>query len=391
MIRKEDFQLLCSNARKLQADGMKKSAERIPNSLILKLTTECNISCDYCYMGNSTNKVEQLDFERALQIIDIFDQLSSRPLTIYLHGGEPCLRKDLIEKLGEAVGNNRFINKITFMLQTNGTLIDEKLIHMIKKYDINVGISLDGTDCKTNRARNFRNKQNVLDEVLDGIRKLVDEGINVGIFSVLTRYNVEGIKESIQKLSEIGVKSFVINPLVLWGNASDLNNIIVDQEEMVKSYKEIIDWLGEHNMTAEASEYLCERNIHWWYYAIKYGTKGYMCNSSPCGAGIHTLAFSPEGDTYLCDQYYGDEKFCLGNIFIDPVQEILNRVKQLELRTVFEIEECKVCQWRFVCSGGCTANSYYYSGDMKSLSPLCEAIKEILEYISIRTSEGIIL
>lgn len=391
MIREEDFKMLCKKAKQLQLKGTQECDKKIPNSLVLKLTTSCNIACKYCYMGDSSKANEQMSAERALQIIEKFDKLSTMPLTVYLHGGEPCMRIDLIKEIGNAIENHRFQNKIMLMLQTNGTLFTNELIQMIKRYNINVGISLDGMSEESNAARIYKNNTNTLMQVINGIRALIDEGISVGIFSVLTRYNVFDMQESMQQLTEMGVKSFVVNPLVLWGRASRLSNLIVSKEEMVECYKKIIDWIGEHNARVTPENYFTERNIHWWYYAIKFGIKGYMCNCSPCGAGIQTLAFSTKGDIYLCDQYYGDENFYLGNIFEHSVCEILGQVQKIDMRNVFEIEECMTCKWRFVCCGGCSANAYYHSGSMKSIAPHCNAYKEILEYIDTRVKEGIIL
>lgn len=98
MIRKTDLDLLFHKAAmRLNEKDNISSSVAIPNSYIIKLTTNCNLRCQYCYMGECSN-YSQMDETFFLQVLDQIKSLTPK-FTIYLHGGEPCLRLDLIESL----------------------------------------------------------------------------------------------------------------------------------------------------------------------------------------------------------------------------------------------------------------------------------------------------
>ena len=80
------------------------------------------------------------------------------------------------------------------------------------------------------------------------------------------------------------------------------------------------------------------------------GHKGYMCNCAPCGAGIQTIAISPVGDVYICDQYYGDNRFLIGRLTKSTLQSIIDSAQPTihSLRNIFNINTCRKCEWRYV-------------------------------------------
>lgn len=385
MIREKDLNILYKKAQlKLSQKGQKDTTS-IPNSYVIKLTTECNLRCYYCYMGSCSNDYEQMSNDLFEQILDQIKNVTQK-FTIYLHGGEPCLRLDLIENLKSWIDKNRLNDSVTIMLQTNGTIVNQEIIDLIKSMKINVGISLDGIDDASNHARVFKDNNPTIGYVLKNIEKLLSHNITVGIFSVLTAYNASKMPELIKHLVGIGIRNFVINPLVLWGNAENMNKLMATQDQVYKTYKELIDWLGNYNSLRDSDEQVTERNLHWWFRGMVDGIKGYMCNCSPCGAGIQTIAISPTGNVYVCDQYYGDHRFLIGNLMASTLESIIQSAQPLvkSLRNIYNIDTCKQCVWRYVCCGGCSASSFYYSGNMRSVAPYCEAYKQIFSYLDIK-------
>lgn len=387
MIRKTDLELLFNKAElRLAQKDIIASLVAIPNSYIIKLTTNCNLKCKYCYMGECSHYL-QMDENFFLQVLDQIKSLTPK-FTIYLHGGEPCLRLDLIESLRVWLEKNKLCDNVKIMLQTNGTILNKKIINLIKEMKINIGISIDGIHPKTNNFRVFSNNTTTVNLVLNNIDKLLSENIKVGVFSVLTSFNAPYMLEAIQYFSEKGIRSFVINPLVLWGNAEKSKAIMATQEQMYNLYKNLIDWVSKYNILNYDNP-VTERNLHWWAQGMK-GYKGYMCNCSPCGAGIQTIAISPVGDIYICDQYYGDNRFLIGNLTKSTLHSIIDSAQPTihSLRNIFNINTCRKCEWRYVCCGGCSASSYYYSGNMNSVAPYCDAYKLIFNYLDIKLQDS---
>lgn len=104
---------------------------------------------------------------------------------IAFHGGEPLL----IDKsfYVEAV---RTINtalkgiQIIYILQTNGTLLTDEWYTLFKELNIQVGISIDGTEVHHNKFRVYHNKKGSFTDVIRGI-KTRDRFSEGGLISVI--------------------------------------------------------------------------------------------------------------------------------------------------------------------------------------------------------------
>lgn len=102
------------------------------------LGVHCNIACQYCYQNpqrdaGNTGRLYDLDVMKRA----ITDE--GGPFTLF--GGEPLMMPEAdLEDLW-AWGLERFGRN---SVQTNGTLINESHVRMFKRYNVRVGISIDG-------------------------------------------------------------------------------------------------------------------------------------------------------------------------------------------------------------------------------------------------------
>ena len=112
-------------------------------SLFLFVTSRCNSNCRTCFYASELNQGEDMSFaqiERISQTAPKFDKL-------WLSGGEPFMRKDLMDIIELFYRNNgvRAIN-----LPTNGLLGDrveteiERLLHRCPELTVHLNFSLDG-------------------------------------------------------------------------------------------------------------------------------------------------------------------------------------------------------------------------------------------------------
>ena len=62
----------------------------------LHLTTSCNFSCNYCYSSNKSSGISMTE-EIATKSIDFAVNSMAQNLGIIFFGGEPLLKKDIIE------------------------------------------------------------------------------------------------------------------------------------------------------------------------------------------------------------------------------------------------------------------------------------------------------
>ena len=95
--------------------------------LRVSITNQCNLECPYCHQEGHINQNEILSREK---IVKIIQACSARGVkTVKLTGGEPLLRKDIIELVGD-ISATPGIKEVS--LTTNGILLD-KLAYPLKK------------------------------------------------------------------------------------------------------------------------------------------------------------------------------------------------------------------------------------------------------------------
>ncbi|NNE30630.1 MAG: GTP 3',8-cyclase MoaA [Saprospiraceae bacterium] len=153
---------------------------RVINYLRLAVTDRCNLRCFYCMPEEGIEYVrrdELMSFEEMIRITKLF--ASQGISKIRITGGEPFLRKDLMEFL-DVITSIPEIEQVS--ITTNGTLL-RKHIPELKRMGVrNINLSLDSLDAE--RFRKITRRDN-LSEVLDAMDLLVDQGFKTRVNAVV--------------------------------------------------------------------------------------------------------------------------------------------------------------------------------------------------------------
>lgn len=149
------------------------------------LNVRCNIQCHYCYQNGERdvgNSPSGYDLDRIKETVRELGQ----PFTLF--GGEPLLVpiKHLQEfwRWGlEEFGRNG--------VQTNGTLITPEHIELFRKYNVSVGLSLDGPgDLNDARwSRTVEKTRALTAKVQQTLLDLLNSGVEVSLIVTLHRCN----------------------------------------------------------------------------------------------------------------------------------------------------------------------------------------------------------
>lgn len=131
---------------------MKRQA--IIHQLILKIVQRCNLNCTYCYMYNHVDQ----SFRGRPAFMDdtVFDAMLSRiqeycaaksghKMGLLFHGGEPMLFKpNHLDALAQKA-RRRLGDSLSYLaMQSNGTMVSDEWIDVLKRNNIRIGISIDG-------------------------------------------------------------------------------------------------------------------------------------------------------------------------------------------------------------------------------------------------------
>ncbi|NLL77241.1 MAG: radical SAM protein [Clostridiales bacterium] len=175
--------------------------EHIPPFLIASITSSCNLHCAGCYSRANhaccdCTPVSQLTSEEWKKVF-----LEARDIGIgfiLLAGGEPMIRKDVIEIAGE-------IPEILFPIFTNGTLIDDAYIKLLDQHRNLVPIvSIEGREEATDNRRGA----GVYQRAIKAMACMKDNGIIFGASITVTTENIKEVTSDtfLAKLEEHGCK-----------------------------------------------------------------------------------------------------------------------------------------------------------------------------------------
>ncbi len=159
-----------------------KSGQHIPPFLITSITSECNLHCAGCYSrcNEATVDEEPVSQLSTEEWARIFDEASDLGISfILLAGGEPLLRRDVIEAAGKR-------SDILFPVFTNGTYMDERYFKLFDKHRNLVPIlSIEGRSDATDERRG----EGVYDILIKNMREFKKRGLIFGVSVTVTTEN----------------------------------------------------------------------------------------------------------------------------------------------------------------------------------------------------------
>ena len=149
------------------------------NHLRLMLTNKCNFACTYCYADEGSygfNQDEVMSSELAVDIINWGYSRYEHIKQISFFGGEPLLNLDAIESVCSHTLKLYKENKIKklplFSVVTNGYLLQDSVVDLIRKYKIYPVISIDGPKSVHDKQRVLKNRNGTYDVVSSNLKKL---------------------------------------------------------------------------------------------------------------------------------------------------------------------------------------------------------------------------
>ena len=190
-------------SRKASKTRMKYEEEglHVPGFLIASITSACNLHCAGCYSrcSNATNDdapVSQLTDEEWLRIFREADELGIS--FILLAGGEPMIRRDIIEAAGR-------MQNIIFPVFTNGTFVDARYFKLFDSCrNLIPVLSIEGGREVTDARRG----EGIYDRVTNNMDRFKEKGLIFGASITVTTENIEEVmsREFLDGLIDKGCK-----------------------------------------------------------------------------------------------------------------------------------------------------------------------------------------
>jgi uncharacterized protein len=151
--------------KQLRAQGWRPTPIR---ELVLKVHQRCNLACDYCFVYTGPDQswrdrpVTMSDEIWRAAVANLGRHVRRHGLhsvRLILHGGEPLLLGParLVELAADARASLPADCMVHIGVQTNGVLLNARMMAALRQHGISVGVSVDGTAQNHDRHRLRRN------------------------------------------------------------------------------------------------------------------------------------------------------------------------------------------------------------------------------------------
>ena len=352
----------------------------VVKALCLHMAHDCNLRCGYCFAGDGTYNVNDID--RGLMPLDVgkkaLDFLiensgNRRNLEVDFFGGEPMLNFDTVKAL-VAYGRTREKEagkKFRFTLTTNGALLSEEAHNYINENFDNVVLSLDGRPEVHDKMRKRHDGSGSYAHIMPRVKALADarNHENYYVRGTFTRYNMD-FAADVMHLADAGFKHISVEPVVAPQEA-DYSLREQDLPALFEEYEHLAEALLERERAG--------KGVHFFHFEMDLTAGPCLAKRvTGCGAGSEYLAVTPSGQLYPCHQFVGDENFRLGDLDTGVVKQ--DMISDFTKCHVFSKPECARCWAKYYCSGGCMANAFHTHGDISVPDKIsCELQKKRIE------------
>jgi uncharacterized protein len=352
-------------------------------TVMLQVTDECNLSCDYCYIKDSFGSVMSAAYEMPLNvgkriIYSAYSSIKSnnfKKLKIKYSGGEPLLYFTKIEKLHKYALKLANINNIEIegSLLSNGSLLNTETIKKIKDLNMRLMISLDGLDEYHNCQRHYPDGSSSFEAVIQGIELAVSNNLIPDISITITNKNIKGLAILIKWLLKKDLPfsiNFCRRPFREDNKKlfdSDLEEGIIISE-ILRTYGVIEEYLQNNIINFTLLGRLADR--------VNFAAP----HLRPCGMGHSYMVFDWKGNLFKCqmDNRCINESSDLSDDHLDLIRENWTGIENI---SVEDKAVCKACLWRYWCAGGCPLQMVKNEGAHDTISHNCKIYKALCKHI----------
>lgn len=339
--------------------------------VVVQPTPFCNISCRYCYLPDrNVRTVMALPTVEALFAKVFASGWTADDLTVIWHAGEPLVVPlafyqsafTVIESLRPQA------LRVHHSFQTNGMLIDPEWCALFRKWQVGVGVSIDGPQRFNDEQRVTRTGRSTYQRTIEGIRTLRREQVPFHVISVLSGGNLDAPQEMLEFYLAEGIEDVCFNVEESEGaHTSELFSRPDPQgrfRSFLREFWTLARRSGRIRFIREIDGMLPRvfraagsglRNIQ---------TEPFAMLNVDCLGRVSS--FSPE---LLGLRHDGYADFIVGNINTDSLEDMLRGPTMTAMRRDIDagVALCgQSCEYFSVCGGGAPVNKLTENGGFAS-------------------------
>jgi MoaA/NifB/PqqE/SkfB family radical SAM enzyme len=308
-----------------------------PEALSMEVTRRCIAKCVMCNIWRMEPTTPELEAKDWLELLE--SPLLSGLKELDITGGEPFLRKDIVELLmgiGRLKGTN-LKQLCSVAITTNGFLTDKVLkdvgavIGPLEEAGVTLvfACGFDAVGEVHDRIRNVKGGWEKLNATLEGLIALREKHptLVLGIKTTVTRWNIDELEGVCRYADDHGLFT-IISPYILTANR--YANLEKD-DSLAFSAEDLEKLKGFYKSP----------RFQWSYYRdelIRFLDTGRM--GKPCSAGFNYFFIRSTGEFYCCPII---DKL-LGNVKEKPFDELIRSPEAARFRRgILSFPECRDC------------------------------------------------
>ena len=360
-------------------------------TIVIKSSLNCNLRCNYCYefRRNEVDVRKQISIDKIEDLMKRFAILFPKSHILWmLHGGEPFINGvDYYERFCQIMKqlNKDYDVEFKTAIQTNATLLNERWIDVIEKYndllsERILSISIDGPKNINDKSRITKNGDSTFDTMMSVFAMLKKTDLKYTTISVVGAHNkddwksvydfIKSIEPTFSKFipcynydsngrleKPMDYAWFMTNMFDMWINDSESNLFIDPILTIIRKLS------GKTSQWCEYREDKCE----------------------------HFISIYPNGDLWLCDTYNQDtmKKYALlGNVFSMNDRELTalltGPTTQCDYDALYHNlnSKCQNCEYYKYCTGGCIPTRFDLMSKSNVLyNEYCQGRKFLINHI----------
>ncbi|MGL5711680.1 MAG: radical SAM protein [Paraclostridium sp.] len=335
-------------------------------------SSNCNLKCKYCFANDgSYNECNTRNMSQKIYRDTLHKVLEKYPngiKTISFFGGEPLLNYNEIKDFVlycEKIFKEKSLEPPVFSLTTNATLINDSMVEFFNNHNFSLGVSIDGHKSINDMARIHKSgNDSVYDNVIKGLTKLniPNKKFKIAIQGTINKNHIDYyspgmIKSWLSDMLELGVHNVGIIPVCTDNPDLKIDNL--NQEVLSKIVNEYVEFWFEKLTSKEYSDVS---------FSIMDYIKAILFNEYKTDCAVYNQLFvNNDGDIYPCHLFYHSRSFYLGNIYEYNQQKHLKSQEYLKGCSRSNLEKCKRCISRNLCSSWCKGENMLVNGCVESI------------------------
>lgn len=331
----------------------------------LHITNTCNLRCSYCYLEPTQEEMSPQVGRQAVEAV-FRSALNHDFSTVKLKyaGGEPMLRFPLVVELHRHATDlaEQHGLELDGVVLSNGVGIRTQMIEAMQSLGLRLAISLDGFGSYHDCQRPFADGRGSFEAVARTIDQSLSVGLVPDISITVSGRSLDGLPELMTWVLERDLP-FSLN--FYRENAQSVSQTDLRLEEeriiegMLAAYKVIEEKLPERCLLTSLADRANLAAPH----------------LRTCSVGHSYLVIDHRGRVAKCQMDMANSVTAIHDP--DPLARVRKSNDGICNLPVDDKAECRDCQWRYWCAGGCPLQTYRATGRYDARSPNCSIYRAL--------------